>query len=209
MTSLGGDVNPEESHFPGHLFLFPPPPPAQLFLRTLARLISCSHTVVLSSNLQAESFSSINRGDSPSHQLRLSHLHRSYGPSSANQCAPRRENSKTCDHSSIRELAHLLPLKLVDMFQGWFVGHATLLIAVGRYALSYITFNYYSRWAQFSYRLAFVSAVATYGIVVFKAYRSRFKAGTKPQAMAMQLLADENVQYLRESMQSDLIVAPN
>jgi transmembrane protein 33 len=73
------------------------------------------------------------------------------------------------------------------------------LISVFRYGLSYITFNYYSRWAQLSYRTAFVSAVATYGIVVFKAYRARFKPGTKPQAMVMQLLADENVQYLRKS----------
>jgi hypothetical protein len=83
--------------------------------------------------------------------------------------------------------------------QGWFVGHATLLLCVSRYGLSYITFNYYSKWAQFSYRLAFVSAVATYGIVVFKAYRSRFKQGVKPQQVAFQLLADENVQYLRKS----------
>ena len=58
--------------------------------------------------------------------------------------------------------------------------------------------NYYSRWAQFSYRLAFISAVATYGIVVFKAYRARMKPGTKPQQMALTLLADENVQYLCE-----------
>merc|ERR1711939_919216 len=28
---------------------------------------------------------------------------------------------------------------------GWFIGHATLLFAVFRYGMSYITFNYYSR----------------------------------------------------------------
>ncbi|KAI9689650.1 MAG: hypothetical protein M1820_010120 [Bogoriella megaspora] len=58
--------------------------------------------------------------------------------------------------------------------------------------------RYYSRWAQFSYRTAFVAAAATYGIVVFKAYRARMKQG-KTQggaAGAIQLATDENVQYL-------------
>lgn len=73
-------------------------------------------------------------------------------------------------------------------------------MSVARYGLSYITFNYYSRWAQFSYRLAFVSAVATYGIVVYKAWRVRMKpAGAKPQNAALALLGDENFQYLSES----------
>lgn len=69
---------------------------------------------------------------------------------------------------------------------------------MARYGLSYITFNYYSRWAQFSYRLAFVSAVATYGIVVYKAYRVRMKPGAKAQQVAIQLVQDENFQYLSE-----------
>lgn len=58
--------------------------------------------------------------------------------------------------------------------------------------------NYYTRMAQFSYRLAFVAAAATYGIVVYKTLRARAKAGLKftPQ-LGVTLLADENVQYLR------------
>lgn len=58
--------------------------------------------------------------------------------------------------------------------------------------------NYYSRMAQFSYRVAFIAAAATYGIVVYKTLRARAKAGLKlsPQ-IAVSLLADENVQYLR------------
>jgi transmembrane protein 33 len=80
----------------------------------------------------------------------------------------------------------------------WFCGHFTLLLSVLRYGLSYITFNYYSRWAQITYRLAFISAVATYGIVVFKAYRARVKPGAKIGSTAILLLSDENVQYLRE-----------
>ena len=77
----------------------------------------------------------------------------------------------------------------------WFVGHVTLLFCTFRYALSYITFNYYSRWAQFSYRTAFVAAAATYGIVVFKSYRARAKSGKQP-ASPLALVGDENVQYL-------------
>lgn len=58
--------------------------------------------------------------------------------------------------------------------------------------------NYYTRMAQFSYRLAFIAAAATYGIVVYKTLRARAKAGLKftPQ-LGITLLADENVQYLR------------
>ncbi|OAL29806.1 hypothetical protein AYO20_08999 [Fonsecaea nubica] len=82
----------------------------------------------------------------------------------------------------------------------WFCGHFTLLLSVLRYGLSYLTFNYYSRWAQFTYRLAFISAVATYGIVVFKAYRARVKPGAKIGSTVYLLLSDENVQYLLISL---------
>ena len=83
----------------------------------------------------------------------------------------------------------------------WACGHATLLFCVLRYGLSYITLNYNSKWAAFSYRTAFVAAVATYGIVVFKAYRARIRPGTPPLAMVQMLLSDENVQYLRKLTQ--------
>lgn len=79
----------------------------------------------------------------------------------------------------------------------WFVGHVTLLLTTLRYSLSYIFFNYYSRWAQFSYRTAFIAAAATYGIVVFKGYRARAKAGKQPSS-PLALAGDENVQYLGE-----------
>jgi transmembrane protein 33 len=70
------------------------------------------------------------------------------------------------------------------------------LLSVARYGLSYLTFNYYSRWAQTTYRLAFLSAVATYGIVVYKAHKARFRSSNAKQT-ALALLSDENVQYLR------------
>ena len=82
----------------------------------------------------------------------------------------------------------------------WFVGHVTLLLTTLRYGLSYITFNYYSRWAQFSYRTAFIAAAATYGIVVFKGYRARAKSGKSPQS-PLALVTDENVQYLGKQSQ--------
>jgi len=79
----------------------------------------------------------------------------------------------------------------------WFPGHVTLLLATLRYSLSYITFNYSSRWAAFSYRTAFLSACVTYGIVVYKAYRARMRAGKQGGVVA--LATDENVQYLSKS----------
>jgi len=78
----------------------------------------------------------------------------------------------------------------------WFIGHLTLLFCIARYGLSYITLNYYSRWAKVSYRLAFISAALTYGIVVYKAFRARARAGSKVQSSLIALAADENVQYL-------------
>jgi len=99
--------------------------------------------------------------------------------------------------SSSLPLAQRL-MKLAETLQfAWFVGHLTLLFSVARYSLSYITFNYYSKWAMVSYRMAFISAAVTYGIVVFKAYRARARsAGTRGQTGMISLLADENVQYL-------------
>ena len=78
----------------------------------------------------------------------------------------------------------------------WFVGHLTLLFCTLRYGLSYIPFNYNSRWAQFSYRTAFLSAAATYGIVVYKGFRARARAGNKQPGGNLGLITDENVQYL-------------
>lgn len=65
--------------------------------------------------------------------------------------------------------------------------------------MSYLTFNYYSKMAQFTYRTAFISAAVTYGIVVYKAFRARSRAAAKPQQGVMALAADENVQYLGKS----------
>ncbi|KAI8628220.1 hypothetical protein F5Y19DRAFT_476630 [Xylariaceae sp. FL1651] len=78
----------------------------------------------------------------------------------------------------------------------WFSGHLVLLVCIFRYALSYITFNFNSRWARFSYRTAFLSAALTYGIVVYKTWRARQKVGAKYPGGLVGVLSDENVQYL-------------
>ncbi|CCF43197.1 endoplasmic reticulum protein [Colletotrichum higginsianum] len=82
----------------------------------------------------------------------------------------------------------------------WFAGHLSLIFSVVRYGLSYFTFNYYSRVARFSYRLTFLSAALTYGIVVYKTLRARSKAGAKAPTSPLALAADENVQYLVMSL---------
>jgi hypothetical protein len=56
--------------------------------------------------------------------------------------------------------------------------------------------NYYGGMAQFCYRFAFLSAAATYGIVVYKTWRARQKTGAKQPGGALGYLSDENVQYL-------------
>lgn len=78
--------------------------------------------------------------------------------------------------------------------------HLTLLLSVARYLLSYITFNSYSSSAQVSYRLAFLSAAATYGIVVYKGHIARGRLQGTPAGIALKLITDENVQYLGEFM---------
>ncbi|KAI1817920.1 hypothetical protein GGS20DRAFT_574490 [Poronia punctata] len=78
----------------------------------------------------------------------------------------------------------------------WFSGHLVLLLCIARYSFSYISFNYYSGWARFTYRLSFLSAALTYGIVVYKTWRAKQKVGAKYPGGAIGILADENVQYL-------------
>ncbi|KAJ5482493.1 hypothetical protein N7475_001305 [Penicillium sp. IBT 31633x] len=92
-----------------------------------------------------------------------------------------------------------LPERLKALAQtlqfAWFVGHVTLLLSVFRYTLSCIFFNYYSSAAQIAYRLTFISAAVTYGIVVYKGHFARGVQGS-PLAIVMKLISDENVQYL-------------
>ncbi|CAK7243479.1 MAG: Transmembrane nucleoporin [Sporothrix thermara] len=81
---------------------------------------------------------------------------------------------------------------------GWFAGHLTLILCTLRYFFSWIRFNYSTFAPRFAYRTAFVAAAATYGIVVYKTFKARAKAGRAPAGVAgvLGLLADENVQYL-------------
>ena len=81
----------------------------------------------------------------------------------------------------------------------WFAGHFTLILCIFRYTLSWMRMNYNATWARFSYRLAFISAALTYGIVVYKTWRSRQKSGAKQPGGLVGYLSDENVQYLGKS----------
>lgn len=90
-------------------------------------------------------------------------------------------------------------MALVQTLQfSWFMGHLTLLLCTIYYTITIVRFNANSGIALFSYRLAFMSAAVTYGIVVFKAYRAKMQRGQtgNPQQQALSLLGDENVQYL-------------
>ncbi|KAI0398562.1 hypothetical protein F5Y17DRAFT_411077 [Xylariaceae sp. FL0594] len=78
----------------------------------------------------------------------------------------------------------------------WFSGHLVLILCIIRYGFSYLTWNSYSGMARFTYRLSFISAALTYGIVVYKTWRARQKVGAKFPTSPIGLLADENVQYL-------------
>ena len=71
-----------------------------------------------------------------------------------------------------------------------------MLLAFFRYFISYITFNTSSGMAGAAYRIAFVAAAATYGIVVYKGYVTRGRPSGGVPAMIMKLAGDENVQYL-------------
>lgn len=78
----------------------------------------------------------------------------------------------------------------------WFAGHLTLIASTTRYTLSWLRMNYYGRVAQFSYRLSFIAAALTYGIVVYKTQRARAKTGARAPGGYIGILSDENVQYL-------------
>jgi len=82
--------------------------------------------------------------------------------------------------------------------------HLTLLITTLYYSFSTAKFAWNTTGALISYRLAFLSAAATYGIVVYKAYRARFRSGSMPsgQQGVIKILGDENVQYLCKSRAS-------
>ena len=89
----------------------------------------------------------------------------------------------------------------------------TLLATTLYYALAIAKFSSNSTGASIAYRFAFLSAAATYGIVVYKAYRARIRGGTMPtgQQGAIKILGDENVQYLRKhrSLKCNAAQVPN
>lgn len=57
-------------------------------------------------------------------------------------------------------------------------------------------FNYYSRPAMIAYRLGFLMAAFTYGIVVHRQHFVYGKLSGTPLQIVAKLLSDENVRYL-------------
>jgi len=100
------------------------------------------------------------------------------------------------------QAAEPLTVRLANLAQtlqfAWFVGHLTLLLTTLHYSVAIFKFTASYTAASISYRLAFISAAATYGIVVYKAYRARIRSGSFPggQQGVVKILGDENVQYL-------------
>ena len=89
-------------------------------------------------------------------------------------------------------------LQIIQTLQfAWFAGHVVLLLSSLRYSISFLTFSQ-STMTKLSYRSTFFSAAVTYGIVVFKAYKSRTRSGRKVRAGDM--IWDENVQYFSKAL---------
>jgi hypothetical protein len=95
-----------------------------------------------------------------------------------------------------------LPIKerLIALAQtlqfAWFVGHVILIACTVRYSMSLMRFNWNGGMATFVYRLSFIAAVETYGIVVYKNIFARSKKPITFPGGVLALIADENVQYL-------------
>lgn len=91
-------------------------------------------------------------------------------------------------------LSHRIQLLMKHPQFIWFIGHSTLLFFSLRYLFSYMTFS--SVHHLFSYRGAFLGAILTYGIVVYKTYRKTYTQGKIDFSVLLRIWMDENVQYL-------------
>ncbi|EMR08356.1 hypothetical protein PNEG_03196 [Pneumocystis murina B123] len=76
----------------------------------------------------------------------------------------------------------------------WFIGHSVLLLFSLRYLFSYLTFS--SIRHVFSYRCAFLGAILTYSIVVYKTYRKTYTKSKIDLNVILRIWLDENFQYL-------------
>ncbi|KAK9476625.1 hypothetical protein V1514DRAFT_336360 [Lipomyces japonicus] len=81
-------------------------------------------------------------------------------------------------------------LQLVKTLQfAWFFGHLLVVIGFVFYVLSNIKFSSGTSWARFWYKEIYISVIGTYGIVLYRTYKSVTPTTTV-------LLRDDNVQYL-------------
>ncbi|PHH51268.1 Nucleoporin POM33 [Ceratocystis fimbriata CBS 114723] len=78
----------------------------------------------------------------------------------------------------------------------WFSGHVMLIFSTLLYMFQFIKFNTSGGFARFTYRVGFLSAILTYGIVVYKSFMARQKLGSRAPSGIMTIVGDENVQYM-------------
>jgi len=79
----------------------------------------------------------------------------------------------------------------------WWVGHVIIVISTIFHFLYWFRFNYNTKMALFWYRLAFLGAVGSYGVVVHKMFfRAGFREATRQEGLFYRLYLDENAEYL-------------
>jgi len=78
----------------------------------------------------------------------------------------------------------------------WWVGHVIIVISTLFHAMYWFRFNYATGMALFWYRLAFLGAVGSYGVVVHKMFfRVGFREATRQEGLFYRLYLDENAEY--------------
>lgn len=89
----------------------------------------------------------------------------------------------------------------------WWVGHVIIVISTIFHFLYWFRFNYNTKMALFWYRLAFLGAVGSYGVVVHKMFfrvspqcptltKAGFREATRQEGLFYRLYLDENAEYL-------------
>jgi len=78
----------------------------------------------------------------------------------------------------------------------WWVGHVIIVLSTVFHFLYWFRFNYSTKMAFFWYRLAFLGAVGSYGVVVHKMFfRAGFAEARKQEGLFYRLYLDENAEY--------------
>lgn len=78
----------------------------------------------------------------------------------------------------------------------WWVGHVIIVLSTLIHAIYWFRFNYNLKGAIFWYRLAFLGAVGSYGVVVHKMFfRGGIRQAQQQEGLFYRLYLDENAEY--------------